>query len=318
MQESPSSFIDSFSDQLRASPRMALLACALLYMVSLAVLVPIFLLGLGRGFGLAAEEMQLLLSGDFSVDPEGKMIYQLAQIGHQLLSWGVIAGIMIWLLGRNGLQWAARSEQLRWHIILAALFLVSSIPLVQLMYLRPEWVDLPGFLSDWEHWMEVAELQVQESLSVILGSASAWALLGNLVVFALLPAICEELVFRGILLKQLDQLTSQNWAILISAALFSFVHFQFYGFFVRLLLGVILAIFVVRSGSLLPSIIAHFAFNAATVLLAWLSANTDWISVDVSGASGELSWPVFFLSLGLSVIVGYLYYRLPLPKMTPS
>jgi membrane protease YdiL (CAAX protease family) len=81
----------------------------------------------------------------------------------------------------------------------------------------------------------------------------------------------------------------------ISAALFSALHFQFFGFLPRMLMGVVLGYLVVWSGSLIPSMIAHFANNALAVTVAYFTYN-GMISegVDEIGMMPEHLW----LSLG--------------------
>ena len=68
----------------------------------------------------------------------------------------------------------------------------------------------------------------------------------GLLVIALLPAIGEELVFRGILQRELWRGTLNiHVAIWVSAAIFSAIHMQFYGFVPRLLLGALFGYFII-------------------------------------------------------------------------
>jgi membrane protease YdiL (CAAX protease family) len=93
----------------------------------------------------------------------------------------------------------------------------------------------------------------------------------------LLPAIVEELFFRGFLQGQIQRKMPLHLAVVVTACVFSFVHFQFYGFFVRWLLGVLFGWMRVYSGSIIPNMIAHFCFNGFSILAAWLAYNTALI-----------------------------------------
>jgi membrane protease YdiL (CAAX protease family) len=95
----------------------------------------------------------------------------------------------------------------------------------------------------------------------------------NLLMIAILPAIGEELLFRGVLLRLFREWTKNvHVAIIITALLFSFIHFQFYGFLPRFLMGVLFGYLVYWSGSLWVSVIAHFVNNGTAVIVAWLGA----------------------------------------------
>jgi CAAX protease family protein len=90
------------------------------------------------------------------------------------------------------------------------------------------------------------------------------ALPTSLIVLALLPAISEELVFRGVLARSLTRFPIV--AVVVSAALFSLYHLvpaQMLGTFP---LGLALGLLAVRSGSIVPGMIAHL-LNNATVLV---------------------------------------------------
>jgi hypothetical protein len=92
----------------------------------------------------------------------------------------------------------------------------------------------------------------------------------NLFVVAVLPALGEELLFRGALQGTLLKHTKNiHLSIWVSAALFSAIHMQFFGFFPRMILGAMFGYLVVWGGSLWYSIWAHFINNAAMVLLMY-------------------------------------------------
>jgi sodium transport system permease protein len=91
-----------------------------------------------------------------------------------------------------------------------------------------------------------------------------------LVVFALIPAICEELAFRGFILSGLEREHRTRSAILLSALMFGFLHVLlslFQQLFNATLLGIVLGLLAVRSQSILPGILFHFVNNALAVAL---------------------------------------------------
>ena len=101
-----------------------------------------------------------------------------------------------------------------------------------------------------------------------------WMLFLAIFSFALVPAIVEELVFRGVILRGLMKFGV--WpAIFGSAALFSLVHASAVQFLFPFLFGIILAMIVVKSGSLVSSMICHFTSNATSLLISYFTVETQ-------------------------------------------
>jgi membrane protease YdiL (CAAX protease family) len=104
-----------------------------------------------------------------------------------------------------------------------------------------------------------------------LSTTSAGGLTVNLIMIAVLPALAEELLFRGVLAKLFrDWTRSNHLAVMISAFVFAAIHLQFYGFLPRFLLGVALGYLFFWSGSLWLPIAAHFTNNFLSVMVEFL------------------------------------------------
>jgi sodium transport system permease protein len=99
-----------------------------------------------------------------------------------------------------------------------------------------------------------------------------------LVLFAVVPAVCEELAFRGFILTGLERHHDTRTAIVMSALLFGFMHVLlslFAQLFNATLLGLVLGLLAVRSRSLLPGIVFHMINNGLAVLVGfWVSSPT--------------------------------------------
>lgn len=121
---------------------------------------------------------------------------------------------------------------------------------------------------------ETAQLQHRVQ-SWLQGSHPAWILL----TMALVPAVCEELLFRGFILNQLLGPETRARAILVSAVLFGIFHRHLLLILPAGLAGVLFAVMVHRSRSLAPAILAHFTVNACAVALShWqVAASMAWL-----------------------------------------
>ena len=91
---------------------------------------------------------------------------------------------------------------------------------------------------------------------------------------AMLPAVFEELAFRGALQPLLIRATGNPWVgIVLASIIFSAIHFQFYGFLPRVLLGMLFGWLAYRTGSILPGMVAHFLNNAGAAITLWITGS---------------------------------------------
>ena len=111
-------------------------------------------------------------------------------------------------------------------------------------------------------------------MTAFLASGEGLQRVAILLGIAGLPAIFEELSFRGVLQPLLIRATGNAfWGIALTAIIFSAIHFQFYGFLPRVLLGALFGWMAHRSGSLLPGMVAHFVNNALAAITLWVTGS---------------------------------------------
>lgn len=107
----------------------------------------------------------------------------------------------------------------------------------------------------------------------MMSTDSVLGLLGNLLVVALIPAVCEEVFFRAGIQNLLQKwVKNPHLAIWLTAIIFSLGHGEVFSFMPRFVLGALLGYLYVYGGSLLPNMMAHFVNNALVVVLYWLVA----------------------------------------------
>lgn len=177
-----------------------------------------------------------------------------------------------------------------------------------------EWnqaISLPDFLAPLEAWMREAENTAAELQERFLAGTSYIDLLVNVVVMAITPAICEELLFRGVLQNHLAKwFKNVHVAVWVSAIIFSAIHFQFYGFFPRMILGAALGYLLVYGKSLWLPIAAHCFNNFMAVVAAW-SLNKFEVIQNVEAATPTYTTSEDYIFLiGCVFVVGLSYYKL--------
>lgn len=132
-------------------------------------------------------------------------------------------------------------------------------------------MQLPSWLSGLEQWMITTEKGATAQVATLLGVSSVGGLLVNLLVIGVMTGICEEIFFRGTLQRLLaSHGANKHFAIWADAFIFSLLHFQFFGFVPRLLLGAFFGYIFLWTGSIWASAAAHAIFNSITVVEVWL------------------------------------------------
>jgi len=298
--------INTLSQTCKKNPLFAIIFGLFLYVVCSTVLVQLLFLAASTLSGIPYEEMLEIIDGQLNTSKKQSLL-RLIQGGSQLLTWGLAAILMAGLMGNV-------REELRLYpniptlfYTLAAVSILLIIPVVQLVTFDANTFDLPPSFREWEEWVNQTELRNQQLLSKLLYHNQIPVYLFNLLVFAIIPAFTEELFFRGFLQKHLSKVSGIHVGIWVTAILFSLFHFQFYGFFSRLLLGALLGYLVYGSGSLFPAIMAHFVFNGFTITAFFQAAQSGLDLTDTSGSKPAV-WVSFMALLGL-VGVFVVYFR---------
>ena len=118
----------------------------------------------------------------------------------------------------------------------------------------------------WARFIEALGGHVSPDL---LMPASAGEAALQLAVYALLPAVCEELLFRGGIMSAWER-RGRRRALIVQAALFALIHESAQGFPVQLVMGLVLGRIVMDGGSVYGGMLFHGLYNALTLIWAWL------------------------------------------------
>ena len=173
-------------------------------------------------------------------------------------------------------------------IVVSIMIIFVSLPFISWLGEINQSLSLPEYLSGIENWMERMEGKANDLIVAFLNVKSFGGMLFNVFMIAIIPAVGEEFLFRGVILRLFKEWTKNTHiAVLVSAFLFSALHMQFYGFMPRLLLGIILGYLFVWSGSLWIPMLIHFINNAFAIIYIYATGSMDLLNSDVDsiGAS---------------------------------
>ncbi len=166
-------------------------------------------------------------------------------------------------------------------------------------------IHLPSSLSGLEQWIIDKEKSADNLIDSIVVSDTFGTMLMNLVIIALIPAISEEMIFRGVLQRIFTRLfKSGHFAIFFTAFIFSAIHLQFLGFIPRFILGLIFGYLFFWGRTLWLPIVSHFVNNAFPVIMTYTQG------LEKTNATPEIPlWKqAIFLPIPVAVIIVVLFY----------
>lgn len=190
--------------------------------------------------------------------------------------------------------------------LLLTIFIVIAFMTVNSIFI--EWnakMELPEFLRGFEAWAKRLEEQAEVLTQMMTRFDNKVDLGLALIVIAVVPAVGEELLFRGLIQNQLGGITKNaHVAIWLAAIIFSAFHFQFYGFVPRMLLGALFGYLYYWSGNLLVPIFAHLMNNGLTLILLYMYQHGA-IEFDIES---ETSVPFTNIIFSLVLVVALIFY----------
>lgn len=174
-------------------------------------------------------------------------------------------------------------------VVIALIGLVALTPVIQWLGSINETIPLPEFIRRFEQ-------SQMELIEQVLRADTGLAF--NLVVLAITPAICEELLFRGYVQRQAERGAGVVAGILISGIVFGLYHMRLTQAIPLCVLGVYLAWLTWRTGSLWPAVAVHFTNNAIAVAIgAYVAKRPDFEMEDLE----SMEIPSYILALGLAI-----------------
>jgi hypothetical protein len=263
---------------------------------------------------LTAMGIWYICTGGSQTTASLKWLQFMQTIGTFLLP--ALLGAWLWDERRRPFRWLRMEQGVEGQqFVLAVLLMVCAIPAINLLADLNSRIQLPESLDFIEQIFKQQEEAAALLTERFLKADTVSGLLVNIGLMALLPAIAEEVSFRGTLLQIIRGEQSAksdyrvHWAIWITAFIFSAIHMQFYGFIPRILMGAMFGYIFVWTGSLWVPILMHFTNNGIAVLVYYLMGESmDGKSyADTFGAG--TTWWVGVLSLLITSLGLLIFYR---------
>jgi membrane protease YdiL (CAAX protease family) len=281
----------------------------LLFLGLFAIIGVVCILGISHlsVFDLKAKED----AGDFS-NPLLVQGLIVAQIISEFGTFILPAIVFAFLASRKRLDYLSLNRLGKMStLLLGGLLMWCALPLINIMSEWNSHMVLPPFMSSIENWMKNAQQTADKLTEAFMAHQSFSGMLVSLFMIGVLAPIAEELFFRAVLQKIMIKWTNSiHWGVWISGILFSALHFEFYGFLPRMLMGVYLGYLFVWSGSIWVPIFAHFLNNGTAVIFQYLEdrgnlpKNFDQVGTQAS------EWTYVVGSAVIVAVLMFLIYRI--------
>ena len=224
-----------------------------------------------------------------------------------------ILGAWIWSEGHKPFTWLRLTQTTHWsHYLLAVGIMLCAVPGINFLADLNSRIVLPESLGFIEQILKQQEEAAAALTEQFLQADNIGVLLLNIGLMALLPALAEEVSFRGTLQQILAQgkLKGQiHIAIWATAFIFSAIHMQFYGFVPRMLMGAMFGYIFVWTGTLWVPILMHFTNNGLAVMAYYLiGENEESKNIADTFGAGD-TWWVGVISLLITSLGLLIFYR---------
>jgi uncharacterized protein len=221
-------------------------------------------------FNLSMAEINNLLKGNLTYD--NILFIKYFQASQSVALFVVPAIILNYILfaKNNNFILTGKTPSFR-LLFLIFLLMIFLIPIIDILMQWNEMIRFPVAIENRFHQLENEASDLTEKL---LSGKSFSDLMINIFVIAIIPAIGEEFLFRGVLQRLFyDWLKNGQFAIIVGAILFSGIHLQFYGFIPRMILGILFGYLFYWSNNIWLPVIGHFLNNFITVIMQFINSN---------------------------------------------
>ena len=260
------------------------------------LLIFMLLLIFGIAFSSVLGVLVVMINGGSLTDLKN---LQIIQVLNQVLGFMMPAVIYALLVQEKPFNYLGFKKLQAWPLLgIIAMFTV--IPFLSWVTEWNEGIVFPESMRAIEEQLRSIKQSSEEVIKIFISQGS---LCSSMLIIAALAAVSEELLFRSVIQKSLISLfRNAPVAIIVTALIFSAFHMDFYGFFPRFILGMMLGYMFYLSGSIWPSMIMHFVNNATIVMLYYLSTR-NFIDIDVEHFGSTENILLILLSLIITIAI---------------
>jgi hypothetical protein len=241
-----------------------------------------------------------------------------------IMRWATLGGQLLFLLVPTILLALYRPPGpgyfFRWRapdyrqIVLVCMAVFALQQVLQVYLMVQDAIPLPGPVKQ---YVDEFKRMIEQTYRLLVAAHSPGELLFVILVAAVVPAVCEELLFRGLVQQSLAQQTGGFRAAIITGVIFGAYHLSPFTIVPLAALGIFFGFIVYRTGNILVAMAAHFFNNLVACLAAYFQLEDDMVTILPGGSMSVPAVAVNFLVFGL-VFVAATYYFVRMTQFAPE
>lgn len=194
------------------------------------------------------------------------------QLISQLIVFILPALLFSYLVNKNIFNYFLSEDKSNpWKYLLGIIIVFSTALFIQVMVIDKANFEFPSYLKFFEDLAKSTQREYDGFIAKILMVTNPLMLVLVFVMVAVMPAIGEELLFRGLIQRSLEQGLKNKWlAIFISGTLFGIIHFEFYNFFALCFMGYILGFIYSLTKNIYITMLLHFINNGTAIITMYM------------------------------------------------
>jgi len=243
-----------------------------------------------------------------------------------VMRWATFGGQILFLLVPTLILARLRASRpgdfFRWRVpgyreILLTVVAVFALQQILQGYMAvQDAIPLPGPI---ERFVEEFRRLLEETYRLLVTAHSPAEFLVVVLVVALTPAVCEEVLFRGLVQRSFEEEAGGFRAAIMTGVIFGAYHMSPFSLIPLAVLGIFFGFVVYRTGNLLVAVAAHFFNNFMACLAAYFQLEDDFVAVDPLGAaSGTIMALNVLLFAVVFVVATYYFTRITRPAPDPG
>jgi membrane protease YdiL (CAAX protease family) len=263
----------------------------------------------------AALHLPLLQLGDALNKSDNLSLLRWLQFAGTFCMFALPALVFARIVNRHPLQYIGFNSRANWRQLFIVLLLVYAALYAQSTFSElNQRIPLPDKLRN--TFKNLDEQYTQQVMAMArMNNPVDYAL--SLLMLALLPAIFEEMFFRGAVQQMFIGLFRNAFAgILLTSIIFSVAHFSFEGFLTRLFLGMMLGYIFYYGKNIWLNILAHFTNNAVVVTSIYMLSREGKLTAD---SMKDETYPLYVGILAITAIFAlFVFYKRECTKVLPA
>ena len=161
-------------------------------------------------------------------------------------------------------------------------------------YFINKMAEVSPFINSIKSLLDSLNKLVENSYQNLLSTKTILDAIFVIFVVSIVPAVSEEMMFRGFIQSSFELKLKARWAIVITAVFFGLYHFNPYGLVPLIILGLYFGFAAYMSRSIFVSMILHFTNNFLAVIMYFIIGDKDLID---SSATGNIDVRISFFLL---------------------